>query len=189
MSKLAGPRLVELYDLREAIEIHAVTKLAESFPPAQEYDQVEIANKELAEVFDLARRHGWNRDRSDCWLLADAKFHVSLLRATGNRSLLRFVHEMAIMPTIFGWRPEFVPGTAHQRIHKEHEEVLEAIAQGNVEIARRVMASHLQEGLAVALRSLDEKRHLQDRFGGERSEDPIFGHLAAIEKSWTEEEF
>lgn len=150
MSESAAHWLTELYDFREALETHAVLKLSEN-KSDKDCDRMHIANEELAAVIGQGRKHGWSLERSTRWLVADAKFHVALLFGASNASLLQLIEKTALMPSLFGWRPEFVPEAAHERIYQDHRDVIWAIADGRANDACQIVSRHLRRGLEIAL--------------------------------------
>src|SRR4029079_13424027 len=95
--------LRELYELREALELHAVTYAAQRIDGSGLAEMNgwndalrAIAKKRVAAPIvdvddeDLA---GWNN--------ADIELHLALLRAAGNARLVRAVHDLRVLTQVF----------------------------------------------------------------------------------------
>lgn len=88
MAETASERLAELYDLREALEAHAIAASAARLDPRDRLG-MERSAAELARVLELASRQGWTREYADRWLAADAEFHLSILRQSKHAAARR----------------------------------------------------------------------------------------------------
>jgi DNA-binding GntR family transcriptional regulator len=145
--------LIELYDLREALECHAVSKVAESLSDA---DLVELERRtcELSAVVDALEQSGPSgRDPEllSRWTQADAAFHDALLRAAGNQQALRTVVNLRAKTRIFGKHVRYEPFQALRRTQEEHQRVLNALRKGDADGARTAMAEHLRNGCRLIL--------------------------------------
>ncbi len=146
-----------LYDLREALECHAVAKLAGQMSDA---DLAEMAghNDKLLVIIDELEQAGRSRQdprQRERWLLADAMFHVTLLRAAGNPRVLKIVQELQLMSRIF-IRPIEPPGLETLRCaHETHDRILEALERGDAGQARNAMAEHIRRRFRAILEIRD----------------------------------
>ncbi len=152
--------LLEIYDLREAIECHAIRKVAESITEA-DLDRLDDDLASMAEVADLlqktdrkARRPEWFEQ----WTSADADFHDLFLRVAGNRRALQTVQNLRQMSRIFGTKVAGKPLAELVRSIEEHRRILEALKRGDPDRASRAMAEHIQSGCRVLLQA-----HHRDR--------------------------
>ena len=142
----SNEELSHLYDLREALECHTVAKLAGKMSDA---DLVEMAgyNDELLAIIDELEQAGRSRHdprQRERWLLADARFHITLLRAAGNPRVLMIVQELQLMSRIFV-QPVESPGLETlRRTHAIHCQILEALQRGDANQARDAMAEHIR---------------------------------------------
>ncbi|HBO45395.1 MAG TPA: hypothetical protein DD670_15980, partial [Planctomycetaceae bacterium] len=101
----------------------------------------------------------WTVEQSDRFRVADAAFHVALLRGAGNRRALRIVNELHVMARIFGHRKrEDLCGENLELVGREHRQVIAALRQGNGELARNVLGEHLRRGCQRALAAFDRNR-------------------------------
>lgn len=151
MTESTSERLSELYDLREAFEVHAVGTLAARIAPHDRHELRRLCH-ELTRILTLVADDGWTQSRHEHWLLAEAAFHLLLIRACGNNKMLWAVVEFDVMPSIFGIVREDFSTTDHGRIQRQHQDLLAAIFAGDVAGARSLVQRHLESGRAIALR-------------------------------------
>ena len=135
----------DIYDLREAVEGYAVTKLATraNFDPAPFWVTV-AAGEKAVKAGDLGRT-----------IELDLSFHLGLYDALGNRPLRdimaaqwgHFRRAMAATLSISGYR---------KRVWSEHAAILTAIAAGHAAQARDASIAHTRTARAVLLGKLKE---------------------------------
>ncbi|WP_404402094.1 FadR/GntR family transcriptional regulator [Pelagibacterium halotolerans] len=129
--------IIELLELRGAVEMEAAALAALRRSPAQEE---EVHEKHAAIQACIARDAPTSA--------ADFEFHKAIARATNNPRFLEFVELMG---------QDAIPRAALQsaekgrsspayltQIHDEHGQIVSAISDGNAEAAREAMREHLQ---------------------------------------------
>lgn len=137
VTMLSRPRLATslspVVDARRPVEI-AIAGLAAIHASEQHFEELEKANTRLV----LAR------DNARVWNEAHNSFHYVMGRASGNRILTYFQHqlieELALLLDNFDARFMDPSRTIH-----EHSETLEALRSRDPGIAIRVMDQHLRE--------------------------------------------
>jgi DNA-binding GntR family transcriptional regulator len=140
--------LMDLYDLREAVECHAVKKSGamlteELLGELSHYVDV------WTEILDnLERAGGLERDREllEQWSLTDALFHDAIVSASGNRRALETARNLRKMSRIFGTRVGGQPLAMLRRSLESHRRIVDALRCGDVEEAARLLAEHIQYG-------------------------------------------
>jgi len=153
--------LAELYDVREALECHGVAKADVRFSGADftELEQYTAEMEEVAAQVEQSGGEACTTEQSDRFMVADAGFHVALLRGAGNRRAIRIVNELRVMTRIFGHRNrEELPGGDLKLVCGEHRRVIEALRQGNGALACEVLGEHLRRGCRRALAAFDRNR-------------------------------
>lgn len=137
--RLAGPareeQLVELSQLRSAVEPVAAALAAVSASPAQ--------RAEMLAVVDELGLHDHEADR-DAYLAADVRFHRLLLEASGN-SMLSALGET--IESVLRGRTvhDLMPHVADPRAVQWHRDAALAIAQGEAEDAAAAMRHIVSE--------------------------------------------
>ena len=152
--------LMDIYDQREALECHAVFRVAKS---PSDVNFAELANcvKELSDVIEsLDKSCADTRDPAllERWAKADAIFHDTLMRAAGNRRSLETILNLRIKTRIFGKQIRHEPFGTLRRTQEEHKQILDAIRNGNADEARSVMSKHIRNGCRQILEAHHRKR-------------------------------
>ena len=136
----------ELYDVRKALELHVVERLAGGDGPRPELGALHRA---WAKILAGPKRKGEELAE------LDTKFHETLAELAGNRMLLASLR--AINERLFVFRmldfgqPDRQKTTCHQ-----HMKVVERILAGDAEGARQAMARNIGDGRANVDTSIKE---------------------------------
>ena len=130
--------LGEFLESRRILEISAAGLAAERARPAH------LA--QLSGAFDrmtaAARRALENPAAEDLYHEADIGFHRALIDATGNRALGALI-EPIHRALVAARRPLARPDRRLEHSLPEHQRILTAVAQGDVDAAREAMRAHL----------------------------------------------
>ena len=143
---LSHQELDDLCDVRQALECHAVRKAVARVSDL-EIRELRECCRAMAEVADEVAASGseyWDSKHVEPWTLADARFHVTLLRVAGNRRALKIVGDLRVMTYAFGYQDKRRTLAQLQRALHEHQQILEAVCNGNAELASQIMAEHLE---------------------------------------------
>lgn len=152
--------LAELYELREALECYAVGKAARSIDEEdlremQRHNETLCAILEQAEATDtdvLDEQTGSN------FIAADVAFHMVIVRASGNRRVIKAVSDLRVMSSIFGHQRQSRTRSGMRSTTAEHAKIMQALRDRNVPLAQRAMAKHIRRGCEAALRAFDRSR-------------------------------
>ncbi len=125
----------EIFELRKAIEMATVEKIARTSPP---FDLFEI-EKSL-----LNQRKAVKQKDYLAFMEADRLFHTSFSELTNNRRLIAILENIRDMIHVMGVKALALEGRAIEVI-EEHQTILEAVKKGNIEEARRAMDYHLDQ--------------------------------------------
>lgn len=156
----SNEKIIDLYDLREALECHAVAKLAAQ-AGRLDLSEAESQNRQLWEIIEELSRQGsdtCDAEQLDRWGHADAAFHGALLRAAGNRLALERVLDLRLLTRIFSQGMQHQPTATLVRTHEEHQRIVAALAQGDADAARREMSAHIRYGCRMILAAHDRRR-------------------------------
>ncbi len=150
--------LAELYDLREALECHAVGSPA--IRPA-DIDEMQRQNETIGEIGQaLAQATDQNViiELNDRYAMTDAALHLTLLRAAGNTRAIKVLRDLRIMTRIFGHRRKNRPTHTIERAYQEHANIIDALRQNDRGRARELMTAHIRHGCQMALELFDRVR-------------------------------
>jgi DNA-binding GntR family transcriptional regulator len=150
----------ELYELREILESHAAATVARARDP-----EVIAALRELHA--GLAKLRGAVR-RSGAAMLTekqtarqrelDLAMHETIIRAAGNRRLVKIVEDSRILGRVFDLMERRMDAATLVKTCAFHGRIIEAIAAGDARAARTEMANHIERGLKGRLARLEAWR-------------------------------
>jgi GntR family transcriptional repressor for pyruvate dehydrogenase complex len=128
---LDGGDFSELFEVRNIIEVESAGLAA-----------ARRSEVDLEALGDAVAAMDVALDAADRYVEADLRFHVGIARATGSRITAHLMH--AIRDLLARALVEIfqIPGSAESSV-EQHRRILEAIAAGDPDAARRSMREHL----------------------------------------------
>lgn len=176
--------LEELYDLRQAIECHAVFKLTGKILP-EDVQQATQFNEQLRELAAQMQEQGLDNCPQQAvhrWMLADVGFHLILIRATGNSRAVKFFHDLHIMSRILGEYRKDRPLSRLLLACQEHEQILACLQGNDAEKTRKLMHAHVQRGLDLAVEHAKQRqsREISDSATNDLMNE-LVGQLQSVE--------
>ncbi len=152
--------VVELYEIRAALECCAVQKAA-----MQRTDQqLEYLNELLGQLkhFALLLRQDklevLSPEQMNHYLAVDESFHAYIMQVAGNKRLLKMVRDLRILARIFRDyerdRPRFKQIVTTYRYHAQ---IVRAIRDGDAKRARNWMRQHIDRGLTEMILHHDQR--------------------------------
>jgi DNA-binding GntR family transcriptional regulator len=142
----------ERYEIREALETQAARLFSEKASPRERQELKKMAEK-MDELFNDCFKE--KRDSDSLYAIHNyhARFHLRIAECTGCRLLCEALERNHVM--IFNWlydvaaeRPSLPP--------RFHRELIEALSQGDPELADRAMRHHVRFGLESILRGIGQ---------------------------------
>jgi DNA-binding GntR family transcriptional regulator len=125
----------EIFELRKAIELAAVVKIAKASPPLELF--------EIEESLLQQRKAAKQKDYT-AFMEGDRAFHTYFSKLTNNRRLIAILENLRDMIHLMGTKALSLEGRALEVI-EEHQAIFEAVKKGNAEEARRAMETHLEK--------------------------------------------
>ena len=172
VTQLTRQAIVDLYELREALEVFAVGRAArDGVRPADKerleglLDETQVLLKELK----ASGAPELNAEQMKRFSVADLGFHAMLIRLAANARILKVVNDTRLMMRVFAIQRSGHRKDELDRIHKHHRAILDAVLNRDPEGARQLLAEHIQA-------SANERLEEFDRW--ERD-----NHLASLEAS------
>lgn len=155
--------MAQLYDLRMAIEPLAAAEAAKN---ATRHDLLElklICKQSLAIARQLRHLPGKvaTADFYNDWTDCEERFHMLLLKASGNRWLAQVGRNHRLIATSLApHRRESALLTLHAAAMtcREHAQLYRAIKNHNFELARQLMLQHIQHGRTYVLDYFDAQQ-------------------------------
>jgi DNA-binding GntR family transcriptional regulator len=163
--KLTRQDIIDLYELREALETYAVAKAA-SYPvrPLDLAKLTSLNNSIRSFQQDLIESGQSALDRAGMarFVAYDLGFHTLLIQLAANNRILKLVNDTRLLIRIFAMRREGHDTALLEKIYQEHAGILQAVVEQDSHRASRLVSEHIQS-------SLRERLELYDRWEIEAS--------------------
>jgi DNA-binding GntR family transcriptional regulator len=172
VTQLTRQAIVDLYELREALEVFAVGRVARDGVRPADKERLESLLDETQVLLKELKSSGspeLNTEQMKRFSIADLGFHALLIRLAANARILKVVNDTRLMMRVFAIQRSGHRKDELERIHKHHRAILDAVLKRDPEGARRLLAEHIQA-------SANERLEEFDRWERE-------SHLAALEAS------
>jgi len=161
VAQLKREDIIELYDLREALEVYSVGKVA-GLPlrPADRdrlqfmVDQLLVLKKELED----SGAQTLGEKQNNRFVESDLGFHALLMSMTNNSRIQRIIHDTRLLIRVFAIRRRGHDAAQLQSIYNYHQQILDAVATRNSELAMRAMSEHIQASQHERLNEYDAWR-------------------------------
>jgi len=161
--------IVDLYELREALEVFAVGRVAAGNGIRREdlgrlEDSLEETQSLLKELI-ASGRNELTGDQMKRFVLSDLTFHALLIRLAANARILKVVNETRLMIRIFRIHRSGHRRDELERIYDSHKDILQAVIERNVERCRALLGEHIRASAKERLDEFDlweRENHLSD---------------------------
>lgn len=160
--QLGRQDIIDLYELREALEVYAVGKVAARDHTAQELQRLKTFAEQILELKEELRNSGKPKldvKQMNRFIACDLGFHTLLLRIAANARIVKVVNETRLLIRIFSIHRERHDAVDLVKIHGQHREIFEAVASKNSGRAAAVMSNHIRESQQERLSEYDEWEH------------------------------
>lgn len=154
--------IIDLYELREALEVYAVGKAARQSSTAGDLQRLQSFADEILHLKGELKKGSnseLNARQMHRFIACDLGFHTLLLRMAANARILKTVNETRLLIRIFSIHRRGHNAGALTKIHKYHRDILQAVAEQNPDRARTSMSDHIQESQQERLAEYDQWEH------------------------------
>ncbi|MEO6983414.1 MAG: GntR family transcriptional regulator [Edaphobacter sp.] len=158
VTRLTRQGILDLYELREALEVFAVGRAARKPLSPSDHQRLESLLAEtplLIRELKASSQEELNLDQMRRFSLADRGFHALLIRMAANGRILKVVNDTRLMIRIFGIQKNGHKLDELERIHKIHNEIFQAVIERNSERAQALLADHIQASVRERLEEFD----------------------------------
>jgi DNA-binding GntR family transcriptional regulator len=154
--------IIELYELREAIEVYAIGKVARNRLSARELQTLEPLVEQV-HAFALALNESGEPclqgDHLKTFVACDLRFHMLLLQAAGNQRMLKILDSTHLLLRIFTLRREHHTAGLLGEVYRFHRRILDAVAAGLPDEAMRLVGDHIRLSLEERLAEYQASQH------------------------------
>lgn len=162
--QLTRENIIDTYELREALEIYAVGKVARLglLRPADKKHLLQLIQsiQELHDELVSLGQPALDEEQTNRLLAADLSFHALLIGLSQNVRINKVVNDTRLLLRIFTIRRESHDAPTLDRIHKEHNELVDAIENRDEALTCRLLSAHIQASLRERLEEYDQ--HLRE---------------------------
>jgi DNA-binding GntR family transcriptional regulator len=138
VAEMSRQDVAQVYHLLALLESDAAARVAEAADAAQ--------RSELDALHDVLEKRVRQRD---AFFAANERFHMALLRIAGNRWAEQIATDLRKVMKLNRHHSLFKQGRLADSL-TEHRALMQAIARGNGDEARRLMRRHFENGLEAA---------------------------------------
>lgn len=160
VASLSRQDITELYDLREALEVHAIDKTARR--PIPEPDLKLLQDmigglQALEKELKSSPKKVLTPEQMHQFVNYDLGFHRLLIRLALNSRILRVVNQTRLLIRIFAMERHGYNSAELQRIRSEHERILDAILKQDPALATEVLRTHIRQSCSERLETYDQR--------------------------------
>ncbi len=171
--QLTRQDIIDLYELREALEVYAVAKSAREASNRGDLDRLASLTKDILILRDELTQSGQsalNAQQMHRFVTCDLSFHTLLIRMAANARITKVLNETRLLIRIFAIHRHGHSVEQLERIHRYHSSVLEAVRKRDPDAAAAALSEHIK---ASQRERLDEFDHWE-REASLRESLPVF---------------
>jgi DNA-binding GntR family transcriptional regulator len=153
--------IIELYELREALEVYAIGKVAARQVSSRVLEPLEALVEELrviAAELEESGQSGLEGDALQRFITCDMRFHMLLLQAGGNQRMLKILDSTSLLLRIFSLPRAHHTGKLLGEVHGFHRRILDAVAEGSRTEAMRLLGEHIRISLEERLSEYEDSQ-------------------------------
>ena len=161
VAQLQREHIIELYELREALELFAVNKAVREPMAASERERIQKTIDQIAELEKELRKAGHetlNQEQMQRFITSDLGFHALLVSLAHNSRLQKIISETRLLISIFSIKRRGHDAKTLQSIQKYHQRILDAVRRQDAEAACGALIEHLQVSQKERLLEYDQSR-------------------------------
>jgi len=161
VSQVTREDITELYELREALEVYAVSRVASRPMVVADrvrlqklIDEIGLLQKELRRTKKDVLDHGQMKRFITC----DLGFHALLMSMTNNARLQKIINDTRLLISIFAIHRRGHDLTMLKSIQLYHQQILDAVIHHKPDVAMAALAEHIRASERERLSEYDHWR-------------------------------
>lgn len=157
---ISRDELVELYEMREAIEPYAAAKASQRASESQiaAIDRTVKRMTTLTEKVQRSKSKLASKREADEFEKADLAFHMLIIDATGNQTMVRTCESSNALVRVFATERHAYDVEIMKSTCNDHASIWDAIRSGNSELAHDAMQTHIAAGLELTLKTIETRK-------------------------------
>lgn len=158
VTSLKRQDIIELYDLREALEVHAIDKAARRHIAEADIKLLQSMIDGIL-VLEKALKSSSKKvltlEQMRQFVNHDLGFHRLLIRLALNSRILRVMNQTRLLIHVFALERPGYSVSELQRIRSEHTAILEAVMKQDPEVAKDLLRKHINLSCNERLETYD----------------------------------
>lgn len=158
VTQLTRQGILDLYELREALEVFAVGRAARNVMRPADRERLENLIEEtplLLKELEASGKNELSPEQMRQFSVSDLGFHALLIRMAANVRILKVVNDTRLMIRIFSIQRGGHKRDELEHIYQQHREILQAVVEQNAERAQKLLSEHIQVSARERLESFD----------------------------------
>ena len=155
---LSREDIVDLFEVREALETYAVRKVAQRGLHPTNYAQLkeclEATHAMIAQMNDAGLRAMTDEQMTE-FTRTDHRLHALLVISTQNARMQKIVGDTRVLVRIFAMRHRGHDVAMLEKIQRQHTAIVQAVAKGKPEEAAQLLSEHIKTSLHERLEEFD----------------------------------
>ena len=142
--------IIELYELREAVEVFTIGKVAEAGLSPRLRETLDALVDEARMSADALKSSGLPSLEGEAlqkFVHCDLRFHMLLLQAGGNQRMLKILDSTRLLLRVFTLRRQHHTANLLNDIYRFHRQIVDAVAAGQRSEAMRLLSEHIRLSL------------------------------------------
>jgi len=158
VAQLTRQDIIDLYQLRQALEVFAISRAATAKIRSFELDRLRSLVNDFLLLHDelvASGKTSLNPEQMHRFSASDLGFHTMLLRVAGNPRILKTVNEARLLIRIFATHRRGHEAWLLKSLHEEHVRILDAVVKHDADLAMQLMTEHIETSQQERLDEFD----------------------------------
>jgi DNA-binding GntR family transcriptional regulator len=159
--RLTREDIVDLYELREALELYVVAKVTREQLAPDDIKKLEVLSDGILTLVDELQSSGaryLDDPQMSRFVASDRGFHTLLMAFSFNPRIRKLVDDTRLLIRIFAMRPSNYDAEKLRYIHAQHAAIIQAIVDKDPELATHRLAEHILISRQERLDAFDRNR-------------------------------
>jgi DNA-binding GntR family transcriptional regulator len=150
--------IIELYELREALEVYSARKAAQlQLRPGDRKRWQDFSDEILHLRIELEKfsKPALNEEQMQRFAASDLSFHNMLMRMATNERIVKVVNETRLLIRIFAIERPAYDAAKLNEIYQQHSAIMDAVSNHDPERATELLTQHIRHSLEERLDAYD----------------------------------
>jgi DNA-binding GntR family transcriptional regulator len=158
VAQLRREDIIELYELREALEVYAVGKISRVPMAMADIDRLQHLVDEILKLqkeLEKSKKRALDPAQMERFIGCDLGFHALLMSMTHNSRLQKIINDTRLLISIFAIHRGGHDMELLKRIHAYHQRILDALTKQESDAAMVAISEHVQASQRERLNEYD----------------------------------